>query len=320
MGGGRGLPRPCLIGVLPPAACNCNLHARRCRFNMELYKLSGRKSGGVCLNCRHNTAGRHCHYCKEGYFRDLGKPITHRKACKGRRGGAGGRPPTPLLPPLFPLPPSSPSSSPWPARTHARPAGLWRGRGEERGGGGAAREKKGGVSPARVQPGPRPLRAHRCAAYHRARVMFTQLTKDPLSPNPAQMHVGGCARAPPARPSTPPQTRTLAAAARSAAWGGARGEGQPACSAITLAAAPAAGRGWHGVRPPPRTPPPLASPPLPQVRAKPHHHPQRARGWEAEESEVDEPRETRNRGAAVAGPGLGDKRSWCLVPIPGPQP
>ncbi|KFV73066.1 Netrin-1, partial [Struthio camelus australis] len=63
-------------------ACNCNLHARRCRFNMELYKLSGRKSGGVCLNCRHNTAGRHCHYCKEGFYRDLTKPISHRKACK----------------------------------------------------------------------------------------------------------------------------------------------------------------------------------------------------------------------------------------------
>uniref|UniRef100_A0A3P8UTC2 Netrin-1 n=1 Tax=Cynoglossus semilaevis TaxID=244447 RepID=A0A3P8UTC2_CYNSE len=63
-------------------ACNCNLHARRCRFNMELYKLSGRKGGGVCLNCRHNTAGRPCHYCKEGYYRDLSKPISHRKACK----------------------------------------------------------------------------------------------------------------------------------------------------------------------------------------------------------------------------------------------
>ncbi|XP_051543373.1 netrin-3-like [Myxocyprinus asiaticus] len=62
--------------------CNCNLHARRCRFNMELYKLSGRKSGGVCMNCRHNTAGRHCHYCKEGFYRDMAKPITHRKACK----------------------------------------------------------------------------------------------------------------------------------------------------------------------------------------------------------------------------------------------
>uniref|UniRef100_T1JLT1 Laminin EGF-like domain-containing protein n=1 Tax=Strigamia maritima TaxID=126957 RepID=T1JLT1_STRMM len=63
-------------------ACNCNLHARRCRFNMELYKLSGRTSGGICLNCRHNTAGRHCHYCKEGYYRDTTKPMTHRKACR----------------------------------------------------------------------------------------------------------------------------------------------------------------------------------------------------------------------------------------------
>ncbi|GFT20603.1 netrin-3 [Trichonephila clavipes] len=63
-------------------SCNCNRHARRCRFNMELYKLSGRTSGGVCLKCRHNTAGRHCHYCKEGYYRDNSKPITDRKACK----------------------------------------------------------------------------------------------------------------------------------------------------------------------------------------------------------------------------------------------
>ncbi|XP_050665707.1 netrin-1-like [Leptidea sinapis] len=62
--------------------CNCNGHARRCRFNMELFKLSGRASGGVCLKCRHYTAGRHCHYCREGYYRDPAKPITHKKACK----------------------------------------------------------------------------------------------------------------------------------------------------------------------------------------------------------------------------------------------
>ena len=66
------------------AACNCNLHARRCRFNKELYLLSGRRSGGVCLKCRHHTAGRHCHYCQEGFYRDQSKPITHSKACKGR--------------------------------------------------------------------------------------------------------------------------------------------------------------------------------------------------------------------------------------------
>uniref|UniRef100_A0A915DTU0 Netrin-1 n=1 Tax=Ditylenchus dipsaci TaxID=166011 RepID=A0A915DTU0_9BILA len=63
-------------------ACNCNLHARKCHFNQELYRLSGYRSGGICLNCRHNTAGRNCHYCRLGYYRDIAKPITHRKACR----------------------------------------------------------------------------------------------------------------------------------------------------------------------------------------------------------------------------------------------
>lgn len=64
------------------SVCECNQHARRCKFDMGLYKLSGRVSGGVCLKCRHFTAGRHCHYCREGYYRDPTKQITHRKACK----------------------------------------------------------------------------------------------------------------------------------------------------------------------------------------------------------------------------------------------
>lgn len=63
-------------------ACNCNLHAKRCRFDQELYRLSGNRSGGVCINCRHNTIGRNCHLCKPGYFRDTGKPITNKRACK----------------------------------------------------------------------------------------------------------------------------------------------------------------------------------------------------------------------------------------------
>uniref|UniRef100_A0A8C0D6V6 Netrin-3 n=1 Tax=Balaenoptera musculus TaxID=9771 RepID=A0A8C0D6V6_BALMU len=63
-------------------ACSCNGHARRCRFNMELYRLSGRRSGGVCLNCRHNTAGRHCHYCQEGFYRDPGRALSDRRACR----------------------------------------------------------------------------------------------------------------------------------------------------------------------------------------------------------------------------------------------
>lgn len=50
---------------------------------MELYRLSGRRSGGVCLNCRHNTAGRHCHYCREGFYRDPGRALSDRRACRG---------------------------------------------------------------------------------------------------------------------------------------------------------------------------------------------------------------------------------------------
>lgn len=65
------------------SACNCNGHSKQCRFNNDLYKLSGKKSGGVCVNCRHFTSGRHCHYCKEGYYRDPLKQLNHRKVCKG---------------------------------------------------------------------------------------------------------------------------------------------------------------------------------------------------------------------------------------------
>ncbi|XP_023562408.1 netrin-5 isoform X2 [Octodon degus] len=69
-------PHPCL-------PCSCNQHARRCRFNAELFRLSGGRSGGVCERCRHHTAGRHCHYCQPGFWRDASQPITSRKACRG---------------------------------------------------------------------------------------------------------------------------------------------------------------------------------------------------------------------------------------------
>ncbi|XP_078392683.1 netrin-1-like, partial [Cetorhinus maximus] len=62
-------------------ACDCNLHSRRCRFNHELYQMSGQKSGGICVNCQHHTEGQHCQYCREGYTRNEKRPITHRKAC-----------------------------------------------------------------------------------------------------------------------------------------------------------------------------------------------------------------------------------------------
>ncbi|XP_034664916.1 netrin-A isoform X1 [Drosophila subobscura] len=62
--------------------CNCNNHARQCRFNMEIFRASQGVSGGVCQNCRHSTMGRNCHLCKEGYYRDPTKTLQHRKVCK----------------------------------------------------------------------------------------------------------------------------------------------------------------------------------------------------------------------------------------------
>lgn len=63
-------------------ACNCNGHSRKCHFDAELYRLSGRRSGGVCTYCKDNTAGRHCHYCREGFTRDHSRPMSDKEACK----------------------------------------------------------------------------------------------------------------------------------------------------------------------------------------------------------------------------------------------
>ncbi|KAF7230265.1 netrin-1 [Nothobranchius furzeri] len=68
-------PNPCI-------ACECNGHSNKCRFSMEVFQQSGRRSGGVCLKCRHHTAGRHCQYCQNGYTRDHSKPLNNRKACQ----------------------------------------------------------------------------------------------------------------------------------------------------------------------------------------------------------------------------------------------
>ena len=62
--------------------CKCNGHAKSCHFSRGLWLATGRRSGGVCDDCSHDTEGRHCQNCKKGFFRDPGRPKTAPDSCK----------------------------------------------------------------------------------------------------------------------------------------------------------------------------------------------------------------------------------------------
>lgn len=51
-----------------PAACNCNGHSTQCVFDAATYEQTGRRSGGICVNCTDNTAGRQCETCAEFFY------------------------------------------------------------------------------------------------------------------------------------------------------------------------------------------------------------------------------------------------------------
>ncbi|XP_015232221.1 PREDICTED: netrin-4-like [Cyprinodon variegatus] len=62
--------------------CKCNGHAKSSHFSRGLWLATGRRSGGVCDNCLHNTEGRHCQKCKKGFYRDPSRPRTAPDSCK----------------------------------------------------------------------------------------------------------------------------------------------------------------------------------------------------------------------------------------------
>ncbi|XP_039604526.1 laminin subunit beta-3 [Polypterus senegalus] len=61
--------------------CDCNNHSERCHFDPAVFEASGMVSGGVCDNCQHYTTGRKCEKCRQFYYRNPLRHITHPEAC-----------------------------------------------------------------------------------------------------------------------------------------------------------------------------------------------------------------------------------------------
>ncbi|XP_071844628.1 laminin subunit alpha-2-like isoform X3 [Apostichopus japonicus] len=69
--------------------CNCFGHSQECVFdsdigsvNASLDRFGNLFGGGVCLNCKNNTAGVNCESCKLLYFRPAGKSVTDKDGCQ----------------------------------------------------------------------------------------------------------------------------------------------------------------------------------------------------------------------------------------------
>jgi len=61
--------------------CNCNEHSDKCEFDPRVFAASAETSGGVCIDCKHNTEGTHCEMCMEGFYQDPARQITDPDIC-----------------------------------------------------------------------------------------------------------------------------------------------------------------------------------------------------------------------------------------------
>uniref|UniRef100_A0AAY4C938 Uncharacterized protein n=1 Tax=Denticeps clupeoides TaxID=299321 RepID=A0AAY4C938_9TELE len=61
--------------------CQCNNHAQRCRFDPARFEVTGRRSGGICESCMHNTAGPNCERCAPNYYPNPRSRMDQPDAC-----------------------------------------------------------------------------------------------------------------------------------------------------------------------------------------------------------------------------------------------
>ncbi|XP_028681065.2 netrin-4-like isoform X1 [Erpetoichthys calabaricus] len=62
--------------------CQCHGHADSCHFDPTTWQASGKRTGGVCDGCKHNTDGKRCQRCRAGHYRDQAQPLSSPSICK----------------------------------------------------------------------------------------------------------------------------------------------------------------------------------------------------------------------------------------------
>lgn len=57
--------------------CECYNHSNRCSYIEVLNAV-------ICVSCKHNTRGQHCHLCKLGYYRNATAKPDDENICIGQ--------------------------------------------------------------------------------------------------------------------------------------------------------------------------------------------------------------------------------------------
>ncbi|XP_017580747.1 netrin-G1 isoform X1 [Pygocentrus nattereri] len=70
----KGTANICVPNNISPVNCECLGHSNRCSYIDLLNTV-------ICVSCKHNTRGQHCHLCKLGYYRNASAELEDENVC-----------------------------------------------------------------------------------------------------------------------------------------------------------------------------------------------------------------------------------------------